>query len=157
MHAGEECSRMKTRRTVRVFVFDEAGRVLLIRCAMLLKNGENFVFWVTPGGEIEPGEQPRDAAVRELKEELGLDLAVRGPLYTEANRFELAGEMRDNQDHWFVTRCAAEAPKMKGVTVEELAMMQEMRWWDEDEVERALADGVRIFPIDLAARMREYF
>ena len=147
---------MRPRRTVRVFVFDEAGRVLLIRCAMMLKSGEDFVFWVTPGGEIEPGEEPRDAAVRELREELGLGLAVRGPLYTETNRFELAGEMRDNLDHWFVARCAAVAPRMKGVTEEELAMMQEMRWWTAAEVEAALADGVKVFPVDLAERMREF-
>jgi ADP-ribose pyrophosphatase YjhB (NUDIX family) len=139
-----------------VFVFDEAGRVLLIRCAMVLKSGEGFVFWVTPGGEIEAGEAPRDAAVRELHEELGLELAVRGPLYTEANRFELAGEMRDNLDHWFVAHCSADAPKMKGVTAEELAMMQEMRWWPAEEVAEAMAAGERVFPVDLAARMREF-
>ena len=122
---------------------------------MVLKSGEDFVFWVTPGGEIEQGEEPRGAAVRELHEELGLELEVRGPLYTEANQFELSGEMRDNVDHWFMTRCAADAPKMKGVTEEELEMMQEMRWWRADEVKRALADGVKIFPADLAERMRE--
>jgi len=147
--------RLRPRRTVRVFVFDEAGRVLLIRCAMVLKSGEDFVFWVTPGGEIEPGEAPRDAAVRELREELGLELEVRGPLYTETNRFELAGEIRDNVDHWFVARCAADAPEMKGVTEEEMAMMQEMRWWTAGEVEAALAAGVKVFPVELAARMRE--
>jgi 8-oxo-dGTP diphosphatase len=141
---------------VRVFVFDEIGRVLLIRCAMVLKSGEDFVFWVTPGGEIEPGEEPCEAAVRELKEELGLELAVRGPLYTEANQFELGGEMRDNVDHWFMARCAADAPKMKGVTEEELAMMQEMRWWAADEVERAIAAGEKIFPGNLVARMNEF-
>ncbi len=112
--------------------------------------------WVTPGGEIEPGEDARDTAVRELREELGLELAVRGPLYTETNQFELAGEMRDNVDHWFMARCAADAPKMKGVTAEELAMMQEMRWWRAAEVERVFADGVKIFPADLAERMREF-
>jgi 8-oxo-dGTP diphosphatase len=147
---------MRARRTVRVFLFDEVDRVLLIRCAVVLKSGENFVFWVTPGGEIEQGEEPRDAAVRELREELGLEFEVRGPLYMERNQFELAGEMRDNVDHWFVARCAADAPKMKGVTEQELAMMQEMRWWRAAEVERALADGVKVFPVDLAERMREY-
>ena len=147
---------MRARRTVRVFVFDEAGRVLLIRCAMMLKSREDFVFWVTPGGEIERGEEPRDAAVRELREELGLELAVRGPLYTETNQFELGGEMRDNLDHWFVARCVADAPRMKGVTEEELAMMQEMRWWTAAEVDTALASGERVFPVDLAARMREF-
>lgn len=94
--------------------------------------------------------------MRELREELGLDLDVRGPLYTESNRFELAGEMRDNVDHWFVTRCAAHTPKMKGVTEEELEMMQEMRWWSAADVEKALTHGVRIFPVDLPARMRDY-
>jgi 8-oxo-dGTP diphosphatase len=147
---------VKARRTARVFVFDEAGRVLLIQCAMVLKSGEDFVFWVTPGGEIEAGETPEAAAVRELREELGLTLEVRGPLYTEANQFELAGEMRENVDHWFVARCAADAPTMKGVTAEELAMMQEMRWWSAAEVAAALEAGERIFPIDLAARMREF-
>jgi ADP-ribose pyrophosphatase YjhB (NUDIX family) len=135
-------------------VFDPAGRVLLIRCAMVLRSGEDFVFWVTPGGEIEAGEEPRAAAVRELREELGLELEVRGPLYTETNQFELAGEMRDNVDHWFTTRCAADAPTMRGVTAEELEMMQDIRWWSAEEVEAALASGVRIFPVDLAARMR---
>lgn len=29
-----------------------------------------------PGGKVEPGEQPEEAIVREIKEELGLDIAV---------------------------------------------------------------------------------
>ena len=137
-------------------VFDAAGRVLLIRCAMVLKSGEDFVFWVTPGGEIEAGEMPEQAARRELQEELGLELEVRGPLYTETNQFELGGEMRDNLDYWFLARCGADAPRMKGVTAEELEMMQEMRWWTAEGVEAALAGGVRIFPVDLAVRMRGF-
>src|ERR1700677_3459031 len=103
---------MRSRRTARVFVLDEAGRVLLIRCAMVLKSGVDFVFWVTPGGEIEAGEESAATAVRELREELGLELEVEGPLYTETSQFELAGEIRDNVDHWFVARCAASAPMM---------------------------------------------
>jgi ADP-ribose pyrophosphatase YjhB (NUDIX family) len=133
-------------------VFDPAGRVLLIRCAVMRVDGE-FVFWLTPGGEIEAGEEPRAAAVRELREELGLEVEVVGPVYTEANRFEHQGEMRDNLDFVFMARCAAEAPVLRGVTADEIEIMKEIRWWTAEEIERSRE---RIFPVDLAGRVREY-
>ena len=137
-------------------VFDPEGRVLLIRCVVMRLDGDEFVFWLTPGGEIEPGEEPAEAAVRELREELGLKSEVKAA-YTEANQFEHQGEMRDNTDFVFVTRCAANEPVMGGVTADEIAIMKEIRWWTEEAVEAAGNTGEeRIFPVDLAARMREF-
>ena len=89
---GDEVE-LKARRTARVMVFDPEGRVLLIRCEVRRLDGDEFVFWLTPGGEIEPGEEPADAAVRELREELGLKSEVKAA-YTETNQFEHQGEMR---------------------------------------------------------------
>jgi len=147
---------MRPRRSARVMVFDPVGRVLLIRCVVMRADGE-FVFWLTPGGEIEAGEEPHAAAVRELREELGLEVEVAGPVYTEASQFEHQGEMRDNLDFVFTARCAADAPVLRGVTTDEIAMMKEIRWWAAEEIEAAIAGGgERIFPVDLAARMREW-
>lgn len=146
---------MRPRRSARVLVFNPAGRVLLIRCEVVRRDGKLFVFWLTPGGEIEPDEEPLAAARRELREELGVELDVRGPVYTEQNQFEHMGEMRDNLDFYFVARCAAEAPRLRGVTTDEIALMRELRWWTAEAVEAALARGENVFPVDLAARMRE--
>jgi 8-oxo-dGTP pyrophosphatase MutT (NUDIX family) len=135
-------------------VSDGAGRVLLIRCVAMRRGGE-FEFWLTPGGEIEAGEEPAAAAARELREELGLEVEVVGPVYTEVNRFEHMGEMRDNEDFVFMARCSSDAPVMRGVTADEIELMREIRWWTVEEIETALAGGVRIFPVDLAGRVRE--
>ncbi len=143
---------MLKRRTARVLVFDVAGRVLLIRFAVARAKGE-FVFWLTPGGEIEAGETELEAARRELREELGLEVEVEGPVYSQPTRFEHQGEMRDNVDYFFTARCAVDAPELRGVTAEEIAAMREIRWWAAGEIEDS---GERFFPGDLAARVREF-
>jgi 8-oxo-dGTP diphosphatase len=148
---------MKPRQTARVLLFDSADRVLLIRCVATRSDGKPFEFWLTPGGEIEPGEEPLAAAHRELLEELGLDLEVRGPVYRERNQFEHWGEMRDNTDFVFLARCSdGTTPSLRGVTADEIAIMRELRWWSAAEISAALSTGQRIFPVDLADRMREF-
>ncbi|SNR62384.1 ADP-ribose pyrophosphatase YjhB, NUDIX family [Haloechinothrix alba] len=56
-----------------VLFTDDTGRVLMLR--MTYKD-----FWDIPGGYVEPGESPQAAAAREVREELGLDIAVGGLL-----------------------------------------------------------------------------
>lgn len=35
--------------------------------------------WELPGGKVEPGESPQAAILREIREELGVDLVIGGP------------------------------------------------------------------------------
>jgi ADP-ribose pyrophosphatase YjhB (NUDIX family) len=132
-------------------LFDEAEAILLIRFVVMRPDGE-FVFWALPGGEIEDGETEIEAAVREVREELGLELTVTGPVYCDSNQFFHQGEMQDNVDFLFRAECGREAPRLIGFTSDEKEIMREIRWWSEAEVE---ASEERIFPGNLAERMRE--
>lgn len=59
---------------VRVIIQDGAGRILLVK-----QTHPERTVWMVPGGGIEEGEDSRQAAVREVKEETGLDVVV-GPM-----------------------------------------------------------------------------
>ena len=54
--------------TVGVFIFNQAGEVLL------LKSHKWPGKYVIPGGHVEVGERLEEAAIREAKEETGLDI-----------------------------------------------------------------------------------
>jgi non-canonical purine NTP pyrophosphatase (RdgB/HAM1 family) len=68
---------MSTQRhyTASALVFDADRRVLLVHH---VKSG----LWLPPGGHVEPGETPAEAAVREVREETGVDARiVTGPVF----------------------------------------------------------------------------
>ena len=67
----------------------DGDRILLMRRR---KRGEDY--YVVPGGGIEPGETPEEAAVREAREETGLDVRLDRNL----------GVIEDNgrQGHYFL-------------------------------------------------------
>ncbi|MBI5302255.1 MAG: NUDIX domain-containing protein [Chloroflexi bacterium] len=51
-------------------IFDDAGRVLLVH------QTYSGCKWALPGGEVNAGEAPWNAAVREVKEETGLVVEI---------------------------------------------------------------------------------
>src|SRR5512146_2687606 len=55
---------------VRLVVIDASGRVLLLRRAANSTDGGR---WCLPGGKVDYGDTVEQAAVRELREETGLD------------------------------------------------------------------------------------
>ncbi len=63
----------------------ESGRVLLTQ----RKRGTHLEgMWEFPGGKVEPGEDPKDALVRELREELGVEVTVGDVVDVTFHRYE---------------------------------------------------------------------
>lgn len=143
---------MRVRRTGRVILLDRAGRVLLLRFEMRRSDGP-FAFWVTPGGEAEPGEPALDCARRELMEELGLDLPLAGPVHASAGRYEWQGEVVAADDAYFLARHDGDADDVRftGSEALERALHRDTRWWTADDIDAAAEP---VFPAGLADLIR---
>lgn len=67
-----------------VLIEDESGRVLLARRSIEPFKG----LWDVPGGHLEADEDPETGAKREVREELGLEVALQGLLGIWVDRFD---------------------------------------------------------------------
>ncbi len=79
---------METVIVVAGLVFED-GRVLVTQRK---KGGHLAGSWEFPGGKVEPGEPPRDALVRELAEELGIEVTVGEIVDVAFHRYDDAGK-----------------------------------------------------------------
>ncbi|MEV4139373.1 NUDIX domain-containing protein [Dactylosporangium sp. NPDC049742] len=116
---------------VTVFVVDDLGRVLLIRRT---DNG----LWAIPGGAQDFGEYIAETAVRETKEESGVDIEVTGivGLYTDPKHVMAYtdGEVRQQFSICFRGRYLGGTPTPSSES-------SEVRW-----VPRADLDQLQIHP-----------
>ncbi|MFC6647032.1 NUDIX hydrolase [Granulicella cerasi] len=143
---------MRLRRSARVLLFDAQDNIFLIRFTAEL-DGKPFIFWVTPGGEVELLEDDHTAASRELLEEVGLSLPLIGPvLENTGGTYTHLGETVRNYDVYFAAWCEHDAPKLSGVTADEIRLMTEARWWSLEEL---ASSTERVFPEQLAGLARQ--
>jgi 8-oxo-dGTP diphosphatase len=67
-------------------------------------------YWFFPGGHVEPGEEPQDAVVRELREELDVGATVEAALGEVSNVWVRDGVEHREVDHVYVVRIDAADP-----------------------------------------------
>jgi dATP pyrophosphohydrolase len=100
----------KRPESVLVVIHNDAGEVLI------LERTRPAGFWQSVTGSLLPDETPRAAALRELREETGLELAVLD--CHRVNRFAILPAWRAryapgvtrNREHVFIAACAGRPP-----------------------------------------------
>jgi 8-oxo-dGTP pyrophosphatase MutT (NUDIX family) len=136
------------RETVRVLLIDPAHRVLLFEDS---DPGlpSRPTFWITPGGGIDPGESHVEAAVREVAEETGYDLAPAALSGLIASRRVVHGysdKVVEQGEGFYSARVQPFEIVTDGHTEDEQLSMLGHRWWTVAELR---ATGERIWPTDL--------
>jgi ADP-ribose pyrophosphatase len=107
---------------------DEQNRVLLVRQYRL--PAADFL-WELPAGRLDPGEEPRDAAIRELKEETGYEASE----WTElASYFPSPGFLQEKMTV-FLARHLTEGAQN---TMDDERI--ETRWFERDELDRMIGN-----------------
>lgn len=61
-------------KTSRAIIIDENGLMTFYREKVI--NGKKECYYAIPGGHVEDGETPEETVIRELKEELNIDIEI---------------------------------------------------------------------------------
>ena len=145
----------------------ETARILLTNSAneffLLLTHFDPEVDlpprWITPGGGIDEGETPIEAAVRELREETGISVsqeALGEKLGEIAGRW-VWGDGQNHHtyvDHFYKLQVEDFELDDSGWTEDERRDVLEFRWWTLAEL---TATGEQIGPHGLAELIGDHF
>ncbi len=133
--------RVEVQSYVIIVPIDEAQRVGLVRS---YKHGVEAVDIQPPAGIIEPGETPQQAAMRELREEMGCTAENWHPL----GDYVISGNYRAGRAHVFLaTGCRTIAAPEAGDLEE-----QEIIWLAQEDLRRRLEQH-RFAQIDAVAAL----
>ena len=144
---------MRRRPSARLLVLDNAGRVLLFRFVHTEGALAGQDYWATPGGGVEEGETFEQAAIRELEEETGIQVASVG-LQVGQREFVLQlpdGEHVVADERFFVVRTSNASLSRDGWTVREAQVMADHRWWSHHDLAQT---SVTIWPENLLTMIR---
>ena len=142
---------MRLRTGIRALVLDPDERIALVRF-----DYPDRSVWAAPGGGVEEGEDDAATLSRELREELGLELAdPLGPcVWVRTHVFGMSGGFDGQTERYYVIRVPSFEIAPRFTTEELLAEgVGEARWWTLGELDAST--DVRFAPRRLPSLLRE--
>lgn len=120
--------------TVEVFI--------VYKNRVLLRKHDKYKMWLSIGGHIELDEDPNQAALREAKEEVGLNIKLYGrPLdfnekeYKELIPPKFLNRHRINKNHEHITLIFFAKTDTDKLKLSEKEISEECRWFNKEELE----------------------
>lgn len=124
------------RTTARVLPVRPDGRVLLLHGWDPLRP--DTPYWFTIGGAVEAGETVAQAGSRELREEVGIELAadlLGDPVATNTIEFEWGGCPIIQHQTFFAVRVETVEVSFANQEQLELETISDHGWWHPDDLE----------------------
>lgn len=118
------------RHCARAVVFDKNGKVGITHLLVEKDTFGGRNYYELPGGGVQTGENPREAAIREMSEELGVNASVIAELGVVHDYYNLI--KTENYSHYFIM-------KVEGYTHQQLEesekkLIDRIEWKDLDEL-----------------------
>ncbi|RNI21689.1 NUDIX domain-containing protein [Flexivirga caeni] len=135
---------------MRVLLMDDQERLLLFRDSDLGLTPVPH-WWITPGGGVGSGESDVTAALRELREETGLEVTAAelvGPVGRRTVVHGYSDQVTTQHDVFWLVTVPAFDVSTAGHTVEEQATMSEHHWWTRAELE-SVDPAEPVWPVDI--------
>jgi putative (di)nucleoside polyphosphate hydrolase len=150
------------RPAVGIMLLDRTGKIFVGR---RIDMPAGLAAWQMPQGGIDPGETPRQAALRELKEEVGTDNAEilgesRSWLHYDLPP-EIAGGMwggryRGQRQKWFAIRFTGEDADIDPAATEH-PEFDAWEWVAPERLPALIVPFKRLLYLDVLAEFREYW
>jgi 8-oxo-dGTP pyrophosphatase MutT (NUDIX family) len=121
---------------------DFAADVFIVnKDAVLLRMHDKYGTWFPPGGHVELDEDPAEAAVREAKEEVGLDVTLVGKKpadFEDGEREVLVPEFinrhKINDTHEHVSFVYFGTSESRDITQGETEISSNIKWFTKEEL-----------------------